>query len=185
MSAKNSLQVLHGMPCDDANFWHSTIKHGWLENRVLKGISENDREARENEVIDDWTVQNPIYDLEYSKRIRDAKTFLDKLEEGFSPKQLVDTLKPFSDLPESTKCDLRRAIHAVYLESSGIADFKTVLTKAVSRLRSEFDDFRKAWGQPDTVGAEQKVRTSWRVFRHSAEGLLKELENMPKGIQLP
>jgi hypothetical protein len=92
------------IPCD-ANILRGQLKHSWLENEVLFFSPEN--------IVSIWK-RGEWAELErkYSARIEHALSLVENFVDGFSPAQLVDTLRPLACLSPQDKETIKAAAHA-------------------------------------------------------------------------
>jgi hypothetical protein len=165
------------IPCETAIF-RDQLKHTWIENQI--------KNKSEEEVVFLWLGPRwPVLEREFPLRVQEAHQLAKDLETRFSPAQLVDRLAPLARLPDDTRSTIRQAVHAAYLDRSGIAALKQTLTEAVQVMREALDQFLDAWKQPVSDEAEQRVRESWRQLYHCAESLRNELDRLPGGVVLP
>ena len=117
-------------------------------------------------------------------RVQDLSRLADSLAAGFSPAQLVDTLKPFGGLSTEMKSAIKGAVNAAYLESSGILTLQAPLKTAAMGMEAALQEFSLAWTLPQPQG-ESAVRAAWEDVRKKASALIIELERLPKGVVLP
>lgn len=118
-------------------------------------------------------------------RIKQARDLVDEMEEGFSPSQLVERLKPLADLPGEKRRRLQALVHAAYLERHGIPDLKDRFQEARTELKGALDRMRIAWSEPVSEEAYEAVRMAWREVGRRAATLRDVLEKLPRGISLP
>jgi len=169
--------ILSGIACSHA-ILRSQLKHTWLENQ-LGNKSEDD-------IVFFW--QGPGWtalEREFQGRVNDAERLIQDLESGFSPAQLVDQLPILAGLAEDAKSAIRKAVHEVYLECSGIAELQDPLKQALLALKDALDRLLTAWEQPQSPEAEQKLRQAWRSLSRCGEEFRKLLDRLPRGIVLP
>ncbi|WP_333875784.1 hypothetical protein [Methylobacter sp.] len=160
----------------DANTLRGQLKHSWLENEVLYISIET--------VINLWQQSRADLATRYAMRVQDLSRLVDSLADGFSPAQLVDTLKPFGGLTAEMKSAIQDTVHAAYLESSGILALQVSLEAAAMGMEAALQKLSRVWAlaQPEN---ESKVRTAWKGVREKASALVMELERLPKGGMLP
>lgn len=163
------------IPCD-ANTLRGQLKHSWLENEVLNISIET--------VITLWRRGEADLAARSAMRVQDLSRLADSLAEGFSPAQLVDTLKPFGGLSTENKAAIKAAVHAAYLESSGILTLQAPLKTAAMGMEAALQELSRAWSLPHPQG-ESAVRMAWEGVREKASALIEMLELLPKGIVLP
>lgn len=163
------------IPCE-ANTLRGQIKHSWLENEILNLSMET--------VITLWRRGGAELTAKYAVRLQTLSLLVGSLEEGFSPAQLVDTLKPFSDLSLEEKAAIKGAVHAAYLESSGILALQAPLKAAAAGIEAALQELSRAWALPKPQG-ESAVRVAWEGVRKKANALIEVLERLPKGVVLP
>lgn len=161
-----------------ANLDRGQLKHSWLENQVLNKTSNN--------VINFWksTDWNAL-EQQFAVHIRKAIQLSDELESGFSPAQLVDTLRPFEKVDDETKELIKQAVHEAYLESSNITELKAPLKEASEELEKALGHLLEAWNQQVSEKNEQELKKAWDEFLTRARKLHSVLEQLPKGIVLP
>ena len=162
------------IPCE-ANTLRGQLKHSWLENEVLYISIET--------VIALWRGGGGLA-AKYAMRVQDLSSLVGSLVEGFSPAQLVDTLKPFGELSVESRAALKVAVHSAYLESSGILALQASLKAAAVDMEAALKDLPLAWGQPQSQG-EGAVRAAWENVRENARALVVVLERLPRGVVLP
>lgn len=163
------------IPCD-ANTLRGQLKHSWLENEILYISIET--------VIALWRQDGADLATRYAVRVQDLSRLADSLAEGFSPAQLVDTLKPFGGLSAEMKSAIKGAVHAAYLESSGILALQAPLKAAAVGMEAALQELSRTWALPQSQG-ESAVRAAWEDVREKASALIMELERLPKGVVLP
>lgn len=163
------------IPCD-ANTLRGQLKHSWLENEVLCISIET--------VIALWRQTGTDLAIRYAVRIQDLSRLVDSLDEGFSPSQLVDTLKPFDCLSTEERTAIKVAVHAAYLESSGILELQMSLRAAAAGMEAALQELSRAWALPQPQG-EGAVRCAWESVREKARTLIMILERLPTGVVLP
>lgn len=163
------------IPCD-ANTLRGQLKHSWLENEILFISVET--------VITLWRQGASDLVARYVVRVQDLSGLIDSLAEGFSPAQLVDTLKPFGGLSMEMKSAIKGAVHAAYLESSGIFALQAPLKAAAMGMEAALQELSRTWTLPQPQG-ESAVRAAWEGVREKASALIMELERLPKGVVLP
>lgn len=169
--------TLHGISCN-SDILRSQLKHTWLENQLTN--------KSEDDIVLLWLGPGwPALVREFHVRVSEAGELVKDFEDGFSPAQLVDRLKPLSALADDTKKAIRQAVHAVYLERSGIADLKKPMENAVTALSGALSRFFVAWEQPVSEQTEQEMRKAWRDLYRCAECLRDLLDRLPRGIVLP
>jgi hypothetical protein len=169
------MHILNGYPCD-ANTLRGQLKHSWLENEVLYISIET--------VITLWRRGEADLAAKYAMRVQDLSRLADSLAEGFSPAQLVDTLKPFGGLSVGARAAIKSAVHSAYLESSGILALQVSLKSAARDMEAVLQELSLAWVQPQPQG-EGVVRAAWENVREKARALVVVLERLPKGVVLP
>jgi hypothetical protein len=167
--------ILHGFSCE-ANILRGQIKHSWLENEILYISIET--------VITLWRQSGTDLTVKYATRLQDLSLLAENLAESFSPAQLVDKLKPFSGLTAEEKIAIKVAIHAAYLESSGILALQAPLKAAAVDLEAALQKLSRVWILPQSQG-EDAVRAAWAGVRETACALIEVLELLPRGIVLP
>lgn len=163
------------IPCD-ANTLRGQLKHSWLENEILYISVET--------VITLWRQGGADLAARYAVRVQDLSRLADSLAEGFSPAQLVDTLKPFGGLSTEMKSAIKGAVHAAYLESSGILALQAPLKAAALGMEAALQELSRTWALPQPQG-EYSVRAAWEGVREKASALIEVLERLPKGVVLP
>lgn len=163
------------IPCD-ANTLRGQLKHSWLENEVLCISIET--------VIALWRQGRDDLAARYAVRVQDLTRFADSFVEGFSPAQLVDTLKPFGGFSTEERTAIKVAVHAVYLESSGILALQVPLKAAAMGMDVALQELSHAWALPQPQ-SEGEVRAAWEGVRVKARTLVMILERLPKGVVLP
>ncbi len=163
------------IPCD-ANTLRGQLKHSWLENEILFISVET--------VITLWRQGGSDLATRYAVRVQDLSRFADSLADGFSPAQLVDTLKPFGGLSTEMKSAIKGAVHAAYLESSGILALQAPLKAAARGMEAALHELSQAWILPQPQG-EDAVRAAWEDVHEKSRALIMELERLPKGVVLP
>lgn len=163
------------IPCD-ANTLRGQLKHSWLENEILNISIET--------VVTFWRRGETDLAARYVTRMQDLSRLEDRLAEGFSPAQLVDTLKPFGGLSTETKVAIKGAVHAAYLESSGILALQAPLKAAAVDMEAALQELSRTWALPQPQG-ESAVRGAWEGVCKNASTLVMELERLPKGVVLP
>lgn len=168
------------LPCNEcqANQSRGRLKHSWLENQLLNKNPE--------EVVFLW--QNTGWtalDKEFSVRIKEAVDLADNLENGFSPKELVEQLAPLSHIDEETKGLIKKAVHTAYLKSSNITDLKLPLRDNAMALGGALDELRAVWILPVDVNNEQILKHVWVKVSVNAKALHSILAKLPKGMVLP
>ena len=170
-----SMLVFDGIPCD-ANTLRGQLKHSWLENEVLYISIET--------VIALWQRGGADMSAKYAMRVQDLSRLVDSLAEGFSPAQLVDTLKPFGGLSVGARAAIKSAVHSAYLESSGILALQAPLKAAATGMETALQELFGTWSLPQPQ-SESAVRAAWELVREKARVLILELERLPKGVVLP
>jgi len=163
------------IPCD-ANTLRGQLKHSWLENEVLYISIET--------VITLWRRDEADLASKYAVRVQDLTRLADSLDEGFSPAQLVDVLNPFDGFSTENKAAIKAAVHAAYLESSGILALQAPLKAAAVCMEAALQELSRAWALAQPQG-ESAVRAAWEGVREKASALIMELERLPKGVMLP
>ena len=163
------------IPCE-ANTLRGQLKHSWLENEILYISIET--------VITLWRQGGADLATRYAVRVQDLSRLADSLAEGFSPAQLVDTLKPFGGLSTEERAAIKGAVHAAYLESSGILALQAPLKAAAMGMEAALQELSRAWVLPQSQG-ESAVWAAWEGVREKASALIMELERLPKGVVLP
>lgn len=163
------------IPCD-ANTLRGQLKHSWLENEVLNVSIET--------VITLWRQGGADLATRYAVRVQDISRLAESLADGFSPAQLVDTLKPFGGLSTEERTAIKGAVHAAYLESSGILTLQAPLKAAAMGMEAALQELSRAWTLPQPQG-ESAVRAAWEGVREKASALIEVLELLPKGVVLP
>lgn len=163
------------IPCD-ANTLRGQLKHSWLENEILYISIET--------VITLWRQGGADLATRYAVRVQDLSRLVDSLADGFSPAQLVDTLKPFGGLSTEEKTAIKAAVHEVYLESSGILALQAPLKASAVGMEAALQELSRTWVLPRPQG-ESAVRAAWEGVRGKANALIMELERLPKGVVLP
>ena len=162
----------------DTNTLRGQIKHSWLENQVLNKTSDN--------IIDFWKANGwKALEQQFAVHIRKAVQLSDELESGFSPAQLVDTLRPFEKVDDETKELIKEAVHKAYLESSNITELKASLKEAAEELEKALKHLLEAWDQQVSEKSERELKETWNEFLTRARKLHSVLEQLPKGIVLP
>ncbi len=161
-----------------ADIARAMLKHSWLENQLLNKNAEDIVYLRGNS---GWNA----LDVEFSERVKEAIGLADDMEDGFSPAQLVDYLAPFAMVDQEIRDKIKQAIHAAYLESSNIPDFRVPLREAAIAFGESLDELREAWRLPLIEKNEQRLRNSWKKVSKRAKALHTVLEQLPKGVVLP
>jgi len=156
----------------------SQLRHHWLQNLILNWSA--------TEVAYAWrTTGWPNLQSESSLRLREATELIEILEDAFSPAQLVDQLKPLSHLTEKAKRQIKEAVHAVYLQRSGIQELQRRLKGSIAGMQEALGNLNSAWEYPATQQAEEQVREQWEEVLIRARTLLDVLGSLPKKIVLP
>lgn len=163
------------IPCV-ANTLRGQLKHSWLENEILYISIET--------VVTLWRQGGADLATRYTVRVQDLSRLADSLAEGFSPAQLVDTLKPFGGLSVEERTAIKAAVHAAYLESSGILALQAPLKAAALDMEAALQELSRTWALPQPQG-ESAVRGAWEGVCKNASTLVMELERVPKGVVLP
>lgn len=163
------------IPCD-ANTLRGQLKHSWLENEILYISLET--------VITLWRQGGSDLAIRYAMRVQDLSGLIESLVEGYSPAQLMDTLKPFDGLGAEERATIKGAIHAAYLESSGILALQAPLKAAAVGMEAALRELSRAWALPQPQG-EDTVRAAWEGVHEKSRVLIMELERLPKGVVLP
>jgi hypothetical protein len=163
------------IPCD-ANTLRGQLKHSWLENEILYISIET--------VITLWRQGGADLAARSVVRVQDLSCLADSLADGFSPAQLVDTLKPFGGLSTEMKSAIKGAVHTAYLESSDILALQAPLKAAAVGMEAALQELSRAWALAQPQG-ESAVRAAWEGVREKASALIMELERLPKGVVLP
>lgn len=163
------------IPCD-ANTLRGQLKHSWLENEILYISVET--------VITLWRQGGADLAARYAVRVQDLSRLANSLAEGFSPAQLVDTLKPFGGLSTEERTAIKAAVHEAYLESSGILALQAPLKAAAVGMEAALQELSRAWVLAQPQG-ESAVRTAWEGVREKSRVLVMELERLPKGVVFP
>ena len=154
------------------------LKHSWLENQLTN--------KSEEDVVLLWRGPGwPALERQFAARVREARELVEKIEDGYSPAQLVDRLAPLADLSGETREAIKGAVHAAYLEKIDVTALKATLRVAVDGLGAALDAFLWAWGQPVSAEVERELRERWRELHRCAEGLRAALEQLPRSIVLP
>ena len=162
----------------DTNTLRGQLKHSWLENQVLNKTSDN--------IISFWKANGwNALEQQFAVHIRKAIQLSDELESGFSPAQLVDTLRPFEKVDDETKELIKQAVHKAYLESSNITQLKAPLKEAAEEMEKALEHLLEAWNQQVSEKNEQELKKAWDKFLTRARKLHSVLEQLPKGIVLP
>jgi len=162
----------------EMNTLRGQLKHSWLENQLCNKTADD--------VVFLWQQGGWLaLEKEFDARIQDALRLADNLEDGFSPAQLIDSLTPFSSVDKTTKNILKQAVHASYLESSGISNLQAPLRKAATALGGAIQKLRELWLDRDTDQGEANLRRAWEDVSLRAHTLLKIMEQLPKGVVLP
>jgi hypothetical protein len=160
----------------EASIRRGQLKHSWLENQILNKRAEDVLAFRHR---GGW----PALENEFAEWVRDAQTLAAELTDGFGPAQLIDTLTPFQHLSEEDKQRIKGALHAAYLENSGITALQGPLQEAAENLDKALNELLREWRQP--AGSDQVLRAAWSVFVERAISLKEVLERLPRGIVLP
>lgn len=152
------------------------LSHRQLRTLVL-GARPEDIEKRKRDGKT-WTNIESL--LEIEELVSQAKQLTDIMVTGFSPSQLLDTLVPLQELPDSTKSTIRKVLDRVYVEATGIDGMKKRFATAVSSVEKEFKRLETAWNSNNI-----DISILYKNILESARLLLKVLDEMPKGIVLP
>lgn len=165
------------IPCE-ANTVRGQLKHSWLENQLTRLTIDD--------IIANWKsgIEWPELEREFQGRIKQTIELADNLAEGFSPKQLVDKLHPFTVLSISDKEKIKVAVHEAYLASSQIMDLQIPLKSAANGLGQEISRLQAAWRNKSADG-ETHVRKTWEQTVLNGRELLTIFDRLPNGVVLP
>jgi len=161
------------LPCK-ASSLRGKLKHSYLENAVcLPTLPEDLAESlifKENGVARHQVIRQQIH--EFTELMGSA-------EQGFSPAQLVDQLRPFRDLTTEDRRVLKEQIHRQFSEEFQLAERKRRFELAAGDFLEDLDVFLAT-----TSEDEKSSQLKMLKVQDSARSLIRELEQMPKGIWL-
>lgn len=161
------------LPCKAASL-RGKLKHSYLENAVcLPTLAEDLSDSltyKENGVARHQLIR---------QQIREFAELMDNLEQGFSPAQLVDQLRPFRDLTIEQRSVLKSQIGNRFSEDFQLADRKKKLGLAAGEFLEDLDVFLRT--PPENANSAQSRMLK---VQDSARSVIRELETMPKGIWL-
>lgn len=168
---KNFVQF--ALPCK-ASSLRGKLKHSYLDNAVcLPTLAEDLVESltyKESGVARHQVIR---------QQIREFTELMDSSEQGFSPAQLVDQLRPLRDLTAEDRRALKEQIHRQFSKDFQLAERKSSFELAAGEFLDDLDVFL-ATPSEDGKSPQSKMLK----VQDSARSLVRELEKMPKGIWL-
>ena len=105
------------------------------------------------------------------------------MTDGFSPAQLVDS-GDLGALSEDVRTLMKKVLHDVYLQETGIEDRREILQVIIIELSSELEELRKTWFQEPPTESVVIASGVERVLQR-ARKLSDILTKLPSGIVLP
>ncbi len=161
------------LPCK-ASSLRGKLKHSYLENAVCLPALPKDLTKsltyKENGVARQQIIR---------QQIREFTDLMASSEQGFSPAQLVGQLRPFQVLVAEDRRSLKEQIHRQFVQEFQLAERKARFESAAAIFLSALDVFLEA-----PPGDDKSAQSSMLKLQGSARGLIRELEEMPKGIWL-
>jgi hypothetical protein len=161
------------LPCRAASI-RGQLKHTYLTNTIcLKTQPEKLRVSmayEENGIPRHQIIRNQIAEL---------LELIGSPDQGFSPAQLVDQLHPFRQLPDAERRSMKGQIHQQFVKRFDVAARKGRLEQLASQLLAALDAFL---AQP--LSDAKSASAHMEHTQESARTLIRELEDLPKGIWL-
>lgn len=162
------LSPWNNLPCQASRLL-GQLKHTYLKNKIcLQTLPEDLLESMlylDCDRLQHQIIQDMIHDL--LKNIGSP-------EHGFSPAQLVDQLNPIRELPDSERRMIKERIHIQFSREFQLAKRCALLENISASFLAAMDAFLF---EPNVGGNMEKVQDS-------ARNLIRELEQLPKGIWL-
>ena len=161
------------LPCK-ASSLRGKLKHSYLENAVClpalardltKSLTYEENGIERQQII--------------RQQIREFMELMVSLDQGFSPAQLVEQLRPFKVLAAEDRHSLKEQIHRQFAQEFQLAERKARFESAAKMFLAALDVFLEI-----PPGDEKSAQSCMVKVQDSARGLIRELEEMPKGIWL-
>ena len=161
------------LPCK-ASILRGKLKHSYLENAVcLPSLPQDLTKSltyKENGVARQEIIR---------QQIREFRDLMASSEQGFSPAQLVEQLRPFQVLGADDRRSLKEQIHRQFAQEFQLVERKARFESAAEMFLGALDVFL---GTPPEGGKSAQSRMI--KVQDSARDLIRELEELPKGIWL-
>lgn len=161
------------LPCRASNI-RGQLKHTYLTNKVcLTTLPEDLMESmlfKEHGIPQNQVIRRLISEL---------LEVMGSMEDGFSPAQLVNQLKPFRELPSENRQILRDKIHRQFVQKFWLDDRRMRLEQASTGFVSALDLFLSE-DQTDLTAS----KAGMDKVQEAARDLIRELETLPKGVWL-
>ena len=175
--------VLDEASCEPESL-RSQLHHSWLKNEVLILRPEFMARMRETPSPQRASFEEKIKTGgTFWQRIEDARRLYEIMTDGFSPAQLVDS-GDLGALSEDVRTLMKKVLHDVYLQETGIEDRREILQVIIIELSSELEELRKTWFQEPPTEFVVIAAGVERVLQR-ARKLSDILTKLPSGIVLP
>lgn len=161
------------LPCHASNL-RGKLKHIYLTNKVcLKTLPDDLLDSmlhKEDEKNRHQTIRNLIAEL--------LET-MGSAEDGFSPAQLIDQLEPFKKFPAESCNKIKEQVHEKFLRDFDLEIRRDKLKQISDEFITVLDIFLA-----QSSANESRKKDNMQVVQEKARALIRELENLPKGIWL-
>lgn len=154
----------------------STLKHTWLERRLLPRLQLERKEWLAKK--DQGRLPEVLAGL--PGRIAVAWELNAEVIQGYSPAQLVDQ-GVLSALPDDLRQILREAVHQAYLAAGIIQEPAAALEAALKKFEAVASQVPVAWRQSD----KKYLADVLDKLEKTAQCLKGALEALPRGVVLP
>ena len=161
------------LPCK-ASSLRGKLKHSYLENAVCLPTLPEDLMESLTEKENGVARQQIIRQL-----IREFTDLIGSLEQGFSPAQLVERLHPFQVLTAEDRLSLKEQIHRRFVQDFQLASRKERFERVAGEFLKVLDLFLGI-----ANGGGKSAQPAMIQVQDFARGLIRELEDFPKGIWL-
>jgi len=120
---------------------------------------------------------------EFEMRLAETRALVDSRIAGFSPASIVDEC-PLRDLPRDTRTLIKSAVHAAYLEVTGITSMIEQVRIILAQVEDDLFEFRSVWfAHPPS--AKNRIEEAFSRFRERALKLHRALDEFPDGVVVP
>jgi hypothetical protein len=161
------------LPCK-ASSLRGKLKHSYLENAVCLPALPKDLTKSLTYEENGIARQQIIH-----RQIREFADLLGSVDHGFSPAQLVEQLRSFQVLAAEDRRSLKEQIHKQFAQDFRLAERKARFESAAEGFLEALDVFLRT-----PPGDGKLAQSRMLEVQDSARGLIRELEEMPKGIWL-